>query len=641
MISTAEEQRLDQLLQTIMRWIDERETALRAVLRVDRRFMIARILAFLVSLAGFLAAAATKNEMFGWTLFLPGGLFFAMLVLLHAPVRRRRDALRRSLQLLREKGERVANPRRGPVDDPCLDPTRPPILPLATDANDAFPPWPEDIGEELQIYRGESNLFHLLATAPSRWGRLLLHEWLLNSLKDSSAIERRQEAARELETSPEARRDLEEILSAIRGAPDDSVLDDIVRNPEPFPDEGRLPMLPAFMAATLTAIVLAVVFQSDAWFGGAVLIGALGMFIFRRPRAAAVEMRVRLLRIEPHLRAILQVSRMVRTRNFESSYLRALTTRIVEVGLGPAPAIEGALRKWRGLRLYRAGLLFVVLDWFFSCDLFFVARAQAWWKSSRDEVVEAWRSVAALEALCCFANLREEMPDWCWPTPRDAGHPQLEIEGLRHPLISPSVAVGNDLSMGPRLLVVTGSNMAGKTTFLRATGLAVLLAQCGAPVPAERMHWTPLRLLTDIEVHDSLSRGKSYFAAEIERVKAILDGAGADPHQLSLIDEIFRGTNTREKVAAGVEVARWLSASGALTILATHDDEFTHLEETSPDGLVANAHFEDTLEGGRLVFTYRLRAGAARSGNAIRLLEAEGFPPEIIEKAKKKAERHA
>ncbi len=641
MIQPDEEQRLDRLRKVVTGWIGEREARLAEVLTVDRRYMIARILAFLISLAGFLAAAATKRELFGWILFLPGGVLFATLVFLHAPVRRRRDALRRSISLLQEKALRISNPERGPIDDPCLDPGRPPILRLATQTAETLPPWPADVADELQIYRGRSNLFHLLASAPSRWGRILLQQWLTNGLKAPSLIKRRQEAARELHDAPEFRRDLLEILSEIRGGPDDSVLEDIVREPDPLPDRGRLPALPAFMAASLTALILSLTLQSDAWFGGAVLVGALGMFVFRRPRATAVEMRVKLLRLEPHLKAILQVSRMVRARSFESPYLRELTTRLVDVGLGPAPAVEGALRKWRGLRLYRAGLLFVLLDWFFSCDLFFVARAQAWWKGSRNEVVEAWRSLAAMEALCCFANLREEMPGWCWPEPQSREHPKLEIEGLCHPLISPATAVSNDLSMGPRLLVVTGSNMAGKTTFLRATGLSVLLAQCGAPVPAVRMNWTPLRLLTDIEVHDSLARGKSYFAAEIERVKAILDGAGANPHQLSLIDEIFRGTNTREKVAAGVQVARWLADSGALTILATHDDEFTRLEESSPPGRVANAHFEDALEGGRLVFTYRLRPGAARSGNAIRLLEAEGFPPEIIEEAKREAERHA
>ncbi len=641
MIQPEEEQRLDRLRRTVTDWITDKQTRLASVLRVDRRLMTARVLAFLLSASGFLAAAATKDELFGWTMFLPGALAFTLLVFLHGPVRRRRDALRRAIALLEEKTARISNPSRGPIRDACLDPVRLPPVDLATDADASLEPWPPDIAEELQVYRGESNLFHLVSTGPSRWGRLLLQEWLRRGLNDPARIRLRQEAARELEEAPEARRDLLEILSRIRGGPDDTMLDDIVRTPDALPDARRIAALPAFMAAAAIAIVLAVLLQSDALFAGAVLVGALGMFVFRRPRAAAVGIRGRLLHIEPHLRALVHVARHVGKREFQSSYLRDLTSRLADVAEGPAPAIEGALRKWRGLRLYRAGLLFVVLDWFFSCDLFFVARAQRWWLSRRSQVIDGWRALAALEALCSLANLREEMPGWCWPKPLESPHPTLRIEGLVHPLIAPEAAIPNDLVLGPRLLVVTGSNMAGKTTFLRATGLSVLLAQCGAPVPARRMSWTPLRLLTDIEVHDSLSRGKSYFAAEIERVKAILDGAEACPFQLSLIDEIFRGTNTREKVAAGVEVARWLAGTGALTILATHDDEFTRLEETAPPQTVANAHFEDALQGGKLVFTYRLQAGAARSGNAIRLLEAEGFPREIIDNAKKRASRHA
>ncbi|MCA9319857.1 MAG: DNA mismatch repair protein MutS, partial [Planctomycetes bacterium] len=231
----------------------------------------------------------------------------------------------------------------------------------------------------------------------------------------------------------------------------------------------------------------------------------------------------------------------------------------------------------------------------------------------------------------------------CWPEALDAEAPRYEIEEGKHPLLPADRAVGNTLALGQddkaRLLIVTGSNMAGKSTFLKMSGLSLLLAQTGAPVPARAMRWTPLAVDSDINVRDSLDDGRSYFAVEVDRVLEIIQLASTDAFRLALIDEIFRGTNTREKVAAGVEVARQLATGQSLAILATHDMEFTQLEADIEGGTVRNAHFSDDIRNGSMAFDYRLEPGPARGSNAIRVLAHAGYPEDLVRRALERSER--
>ncbi|HET9449509.1 MAG TPA: DNA mismatch repair protein MutS, partial [Aggregicoccus sp.] len=248
------------------------------------------------------------------------------------------------------------------------------------------------------------------------------------------------------------------------------------------------------------------------------------------------------------------------------------------------------------------------------------------WRTQHGAQVRRWfEALAQLEALSCLAGLAHDRPAFCFPQVTD-GPPRVVARGLGHPLLDAPVL--NDVALpGPsHALLVTGSNMSGKTTLLRALGANTVLALAGAPACAQALELTSLQVLTSMRVKDSLERGVSYFYAEVQRLKSVLDAAqAAGGRALFLLDEILLGTNTRERQLASREVLRLLLATGAIGGVTTHDLSLTALAE-EPGSHVVNVHFRDHLEEGQMVFDYRLRQGVVDTTNALRVLRMAGIP---------------
>lgn len=265
-------------------------------------------------------------------------------------------------------------------------------------------------------------------------------------------------------------------------------------------------------------------------------------------------------------------------------------------------------------------------DWYFSVRLQQTCRRLT-------TVLPLWidrlATVDAAVSLATFAYLN---PDYCWPVLRQGTHddssPQITATNLGHPLIPPSRRVGNDFDLRGlgQILLVTGSNMSGKSTFLRTVGINVCLAQAGAPVCARSFEWSWVRVYCCIAVSDSLEDGLSYFYTEVKRLKVLLDAMQdrAGPPVLFLIDEIFKGTNNRERLLGSRAFIRALQQGYGLGLITTHDLELAQLEAESPH--IANAHFQETLEADRLQFDYRLRPGICPTTNALRIMAYEGLP---------------
>jgi DNA mismatch repair ATPase MutS len=189
-----------------------------------------------------------------------------------------------------------------------------------------------------------------------------------------------------------------------------------------------------------------------------------------------------------------------------------------------------------------------------------------------------------------------------------------------------SKRVANDVTLdGPgKALLITGSNMSGKSTLLRSMGVAVVMAQAGAPVAARRLSLTPLRVRTSIRISDSLSSGYSHFYAELLALKRVVDEASEGP-VFFLLDEILHGTNSHERQAGAVAVAVHLLRQGALGAITTHDLGLTELVDRLP-GQVRLVHFQEQHQGDQMTFDYRLRDGLLRSGNALALMRQLGLP---------------
>jgi hypothetical protein len=240
--------------------------------------------------------------------------------------------------------------------------------------------------------------------------------------------------------------------------------------------------------------------------------------------------------------------------------------------------------------------------------------------------LDAWHELEALNSLANFAYLN---PQYEFPEllPEAA---RIVARKLGHPLLKPESKVCNDFELdhNRRIVILTGSNMAGKSTFLRTIGVNLVLAYAGAPVNAERLETSLFRIFTCIKVSDSVQDGLSYFYAEVKRLQALLAATKADDALpvLFLIDEIFRGTNSRERLIGSRSYISTLAHGTPVGLVATHDLELIKLADEI-EGVV-NQHFREEVSDGRMVFDYRLRPGPCPTTNALTIMRLEGLPVE-------------
>jgi len=248
------------------------------------------------------------------------------------------------------------------------------------------------------------------------------------------------------------------------------------------------------------------------------------------------------------------------------------------------------------------------------------------WRRSNGRLAAGWlEAVGEFEALCCLAGFAYEHPECPFPTIEESGR-CVDAGGLGHPLISAKRRVTNDVRLGPapQLLLVSGSNMAGKSTLLRTAGINVVLALAGSTVCAGCMCVSRLAVASAMRTADSLQEGVSGFYAEIQRLRMICDMAAGSPPVLFLLDEILHGTNSHDRRIGAEAVIEKLLQQGAIGLITTHDLALAAIAERL-DPRAVNAHFEDQLVDGRISFDYRLRPGVVPKGNGLVLMRLLGF----------------
>jgi hypothetical protein len=249
------------------------------------------------------------------------------------------------------------------------------------------------------------------------------------------------------------------------------------------------------------------------------------------------------------------------------------------------------------------------------------------WHAAHGHAVEGWlRAVGELEALAALATYAYEHPADPFPVLEPNG-PIFEAEALGHPLLAEDVMVRNDVALGgdgPRVIVLSGSNMSGKSTLLRSVGVNIVLALAGAPVRAVRLRVSPLVVGATLRINDSLEEGQSRFYAEILRIRAIVEAARGPVPLLFLLDEILHGTNSHDRRIGAEAIVRALVDLGAIGFVTTHDLALTELPSRLGAAAI-NKHFEDRIENGRIVFDYRMRPGVVEHSNALALMRAVGL----------------
>jgi MutS domain V len=477
--------------------------------------------------------------------------------------------------------------------------------------------------QDLDLF-GRGSLFHLLSTARTAQGQETLAGWLLAPAPIAEA-RARQEAVRELTADLELREALATVGEDVRAGVHGGSLAAWGEGALAWRSNGV-----RVATGVLAALWMASLAAWAVW-GSAlpVLIASLVNYSVRYQVRARVEASLAGLdEAARELTVLAELLRLIEAREFTSPKLRGLRAALERDGMAPSAAIARLGRVLHRLDS-RHNMMLRALDLFafWTVQLSFVAEG---WKRRFGPGVRGWLEAAGeFEALEALAGYAYERPADVWPEFVEDGA-YVRAEGFAHPLLPEARAVRNDLELGTgsgtdlRLVVISGPNMAGKSTFLRGLGVNVVLAQMGAPVRARRLRLSPLMVGASIAVMDSLESGISRFYAEIRRVKLISDLADAALPVLFLLDEVLSGTNSHDRLIGTEWMVRSFVERGAIGIVTTHDLALTAIPETM-DKRGVNCHFSDTIVDGRLHFDYRLTPGVVETSNALELMRSIGL----------------
>ena len=472
---------------------------------------------------------------------------------------------------------------------------------------------------------GRASVFELLCTARTRAGEETLARWLLAPATPDEA-RGRQAAARELSGRLDFRAGLsamgEDLGLGVRPAQ----LIAWGEAKDDFPS-GILRIVAPVLAA---AWVLSVV-AWQLWGAPELLVLAttvLNLGLSYRFRARLSEAAHTAEEAGHDLNLLSQVLTAFEREAFTSPGLVQLQSRLKQGSVLPSQAIARLNRRVEFLE--SAHNLFVrIFDFVIFYRLQFVLAAESW-RRRYGRSLRIWlETVGELEALAALGGYTYEHPEDVFPefVPEFVEHtPCFEAEALAHPLIPRNRAVTNDLHLGRdlQLMIVSGPNMAGKSTFLRGIGVNAVLAQCGAPVRAARLKLSPLTVTASICVLDSLEGGISRFYAEIHRLKLIMDLTHSSVPVLFLLDELLSGTNSHDRLIGTRSFVTKLVERGAMGLVSTHDLALTAIPEEIGSKAV-NCHFEDHLEEGKLHFDYKLYPGIVQTSNALPLMRSIGL----------------
>jgi DNA mismatch repair ATPase MutS len=329
----------------------------------------------------------------------------------------------------------------------------------------------------------------------------------------------------------------------------------------------------------------------------------------------------------PVFEAFEQLLGLVERSRFESAELQRVAGRVTIAGQPPSQHLA-RIARWAGFAELRQNPIFhVVANALLMWDVHVLWGIERFVRDVGVKSHEWFAALGELEALASLATLAHGDPDATFPEivgPDQAFH----ARGLAHPLLAPSARIANDVALrGPgSALVITGSNMAGKSTLLRAVGQNIALALAGGPVIATQLRVPLVRLRASMRAEDSLESGASYFHAELTKLKTVVADADAEPPIFFLLDELLRGTNARARHVGGKAVLLHLLARRGTGLVATHDVELAALADANTAAWrIDNVHFTDVVVEGEMRFDYKLRDGIVRTSNALRLLALAGI----------------
>ncbi len=559
-------------------------------------------------------------------------VLFVVAIILHTRIRQRRIALDRRIVVLSEGlarlGGHLVLTRSGSRPAPPTNVTA--SLPAAFDDGEVWPLTDQE-RDDLDVYAAPVGLFGLLNRTSTALGARRLDVILNHPCLQAERILERQAAVRWLDEQVDARM---RIMAATVGQREhNAALDTLVAAMQhagpvrcPWPGARWLRAWGLISGLLIIYGVIQISTGKPAW----LLTGpaAINLLIYARLRSVLSNFMAAWGETGPIVAAWIEVLRQGTQELPAQGLLGVLRDRLVRAS---APRVAPRLHRWLQW-LNIGGAIQGLMNMLFLYDLQIAQVVLPLIARHRSELMDGLSATTELDALCSLACFAYEQPVSAFP--EFAPDATLAVQAGEHPLIAPEQVQPNDvvLNSATRVWVITGSNMSGKSTFLRMVGINVLLAQIGSAVTARQMRLCPMRLLTDVRARDNLARSESYYLAEVRQLRRMILPPSGSNTLLGLIDEPFRGTNSEEQAAASMAVVQHLIASEQLFLVATHERLLTSLGR---DNAAANFHFREALDGQEMVFDYQLRPGPAVTRNAIRILQREGYPADLVDRAAK------
>jgi hypothetical protein len=570
--------------------------------RIDKRVGNVRLL---VVFAALVAAwwSFERGAFSAWWLLIALGGFVAIAAY-HAGVQRRRLCAGRAVEFYRRGLARV--------EDRWVGSGAAGSLGERFDAGESL------YATDLDLF-GRGSLFELLSQARTRMGENMLAAWLL-APASAATIRERHEAVADLKGRLDLREDVAVLGEDVKSAVHAEALVEWAESPNLL-ERGWVRWVALLLAvvAVGTAVFWGVTGEKVPFFAVVLIEGIVVLRL--RGRVQAV------LRGAEHALEDLQLlsallGRLERER-FETGRLKAVSAAMGSHGVAGSKAIG----RLGGIVEYIYSLdnpILKALDipLMYSVQCAFAAEG---WRREHGKAVRAWLDgVGEMEALLSIAAYSYERPGDSFPELME-GAPCFEAVGIGHPLLPVGSCVRNDVRVGGErsVLLISGSNMSGKSTLMRAVGLNTVLAMAGAPVRARRLRLTPLQVGASILINDSLQEGSSRFYAEITRLRHICDLAVGGLPVLFLLDELLQGTNSKDRMVGAEGVVRELLARGAIGLISTHDLALTGIGGAA--GKLYNVHLQDEIAEGKMKFDYTLRDGVVTKSNGIELMRLIGL----------------
>ncbi len=559
-------------------------------------------LATVVAAAVLIWAVVGRLQVPAYWLIVPAAVFGALAVA-HARLLRRRDEARRAVEFYARGLARIEDRWEGLGPEGL-----------------AFLPEDHPYAADLDLF-GAASIFQLLSTARLGGGERMLANWLLSAASPDQ-VRARQAAIDELRARVDLRERLALVGAEVAGFLDTSQL--AAWGQAPARLTGWWPRIIGALLGLANATSLCVAFLFDAgagWFAASALLSAGFALWWRAPVSHVLETANAPVH---HLNLLAEVLAVVEGEEGSTPLVRSIRARLTTTG-EPASVRIHQLRRLMDLLSSRRNQFFAPVAGILLWGTQFAWAIEAWRRQNGPLVADWVDAVSEFEALCSLAGYAFEHPGDPFPEIVE-GAALFDGVALAHPLLPAAHTVANDvrLDSDTHVLVVSGSNMSGKSTLLRTVGVATVLALAGAPVRARGLRLSPLAVGATLRIQDSLQAGRSRFFAELTRLRAIVDLTAGPVPVLFLLDELLAGTNSHDRRIGAAAVIRGLVERGATGLLTTHD---LALAEVVGDlGVHAkNVHFSDWFENGEMRFDYRMRPGVVQTSNALELMRTIGL----------------